>query len=159
MSNTITIQGKIIQFPSSAQSPNWATPIIEFAEAVEAALAGLAGAYDVSPQIYTVSSDVNTNVDVPLLSFPTSNVRGAYIRYSFYRTSDSATEAETGTLDIVYNSAAGSWQMAREAVGTDTKLTFNVTNAGQVQFTTTAIGGTYVSGVLSYTAQALLQTI
>jgi hypothetical protein len=158
MSVSITIQGRVIEFPSSAASPNWAGPVVEFAEAVEDALSGVAGAYDVSPQVYTLSSDVNTNVDVPLLNFPTSNVRSAFIRYAIYRTSNTTVEAETGSLEIVYNSNAGTWQSCREAVGNDTKLTFNVTNAGQVQFSTTAIGGTYSTGTLTYTAQAILQS-
>lgn len=158
MSKIITIQGQIIEFPSSAQSPNWAEPVIEFAEAVEGALSGLAGSFDVPPQVYTLTSDVNTNLDIPLLSFPTSNVRSAFIRYAIYRTSDTTTEAETGTLDVIYNATLGSWQICREAVGTDTKAIFNITNTGQVQMTTTAIGGTYVTGTLSYLAQAILQS-
>lgn len=158
MAITLTIQGKIIDFPSSAQSPNWASALVEFAEAVEAALDGVAGDYDVAPEILTISSDVNTLVDIETLSFPTANVRGAFIRYAFERSSDTTTEVETGSLDIIYNDDTGSWQSSREAVGTDTGLTFTVTNTGQVQYSTTAIGGTFVSGALTYTAQALLKS-
>lgn len=153
----ITIQGEVISFPDSAQSPNWSPPLIQFAEAVEDALSGIVGQYDVAPQVYTIASDVNTNVDIPLLSFATSAVRGVYIKYSIYRSSNTTIEAETGMLMLVYNSFAGSWQISREAIGTDTKLTFNVTNGGSVQYTTTAIGGTYASGKLSYSASTLLQ--
>jgi hypothetical protein len=157
MANTIIIQGKTIEFPSSAQSPNWSEGIIDFANAVSDALSGVVGTYDVPPQTYAIVSDVNSNVNVPALTFPTATVRGAFVRYAFYRTSDTATEAETGTLTLLYNSAAGTWQISRDAVGTVTKLSFTVTNIGQVQLSTTAIGGTYQSGKLTYSAQAILQ--
>lgn len=156
MSTTITIQGNIIEFPTSADSPNWASAIVDFAQAVEDALSGLAGTYDVAPQVYTISSDINSATDVPLLSFPTANVRGAFIRYALYRTSNTTTEVECGNLEVVYNTGAGSWQISRDAVGTNSTVTFTITNTGQVQFESTAIGGTYSTGKLTYSAQAML---
>lgn len=159
MSTTITIGSQIIDFPSSAEEQNWATPVIEFAEAVEAALEGLAGAYDVSPQILDLTSDINSATDVPLLTFPTTNVRGAYVKYSLYRDSDTTTEVEAGELTAIYNNTLGTWSMSREATGTTNNLTLSITNAGQIQFATTAIGGTYAEGTLSYQATALLQDV
>ncbi len=111
----IIIQGQIIEFPNSGGSPNWAPAVIEFAEAVEGALAGVAGTYDVAPQVYDIASDVNTLVNVPLLTFPVANVRSAFIRYAIYRVSDTITESETGTLEIVYNNLTGTWQISRES--------------------------------------------
>lgn len=157
MSKTITIGGNIIDFPTSAESPNWAPALVDFADAVEGALSGLAGTYDVSPQIYTLISDVNTNVDLPKLSFPTSNVRGAFIRYAYHRNSNTTREVESGNLIIIYDDTAGSWQISRDSVGTATRLSFNITNTGQVQFSTTAIGGTFTAGTISYQANSLLK--
>lgn len=157
MSVQIVVGGEIIEFPSSGAQANWSPALIQFAEATAGVLAGVAGSYDVSPQIYSIVSDVNTNVNVPLLTFPIANVRSAMIRYAIYRVSDTTTEAETGVVEIVYNNATSSWQISREATGTDNGLTFSVTNVGQVQFSTTAIGGTYTSGTLSYAATAILQ--
>ncbi len=153
----ITVQGQIIEFPNSGASPNWAPAVIEFAEAVEGALAGVAGTYDVAPQVYDIASDINTLVNVPLLTFPVANVRSAFIRYAIYRRSNTTTESETGTLEIVYNNLTGTWQISREGTGTDNGITFTVTNVGQVQFSTTAIGGVYAEGTLSYGASAILQ--
>lgn len=157
MSITINIKGTPISFPSSGESPNWGPAIIEFAKAVEETLSAVAGTYDVAPQVFDLTSDVNTNLDIPLLSFPTTSVRGAFIRYAIFRQSDTVTETESGSLEIVYDSDAATWYMSREAVGSDTALTFNITAAGQVQLSTTAIGGTYSDGKLTYVAQAVLQ--
>lgn len=158
MSTQVVVGGEIIEFPSSGAQANWSPPLIQFAQAVSGVLASVAGAYDVPAQILTLSSDVNTSLNIPLLTFPTTNVRSAFIRYAIYRLSDTTTESETGTLEIIYNNATGAWQISREAVGTDTNSTFTVTNVGQVQITTTAIGGVYDTGTLSYVASAILQT-
>lgn len=158
MSTTLTIQGKVIQFPTSADSPNWSQAVVDFAKAVASALSGLAGTYDVAPQIYTITADVNTNVNIPLLSFPTSNVLGAVVPYSYSRDSDTNHEVETGVLLLIYNANAGIWDVSREGTGTDANtVSFNVTNAGQVQFSTTAIGGTFSTGTLAYSASAIVK--
>lgn len=159
---TITIQGTPIAFPSSSQEPNWAPAIIQFAEAVEAALNGIVGPYDISPQVLALSSNINTNLDIPNLAFPTSAVRGAFIKYAIYRKSTgvgATTVVESGNIIAVYNADSGGakWEWSNDFSGTPTAV-FNVTDTGQVQLTTTAITGTYAAGFLTYSATALTQT-
>lgn len=161
MSTSITIQGNVIEFPSSGESPNWAPALIEFAQAVEAALSGLAGAFDVPPQILSIDAqNPGTSIDIPALSFPVTDVRGVSVDYSVYRTTSSDTAYEFGTLKLIYNgngSVGEKWEFSRDAVG-DGKISFYVTDAGQVQFTTQTMAGTSHSGQLAYKAQAILQT-
>lgn len=156
----INIQGTIIEFPDSAQSPNWADPVIQFAEAVAAALASVAGPFDVSPQIYLMVSNVNTNVALPNLAFPTSNVRGARITYTVFRTTSTNTVAEEGNIDIVYNPDGpfgNKWEISREKTG-DALVTFSITDTGIVQFTSALLPGLNHQGNIGYTAKALLQS-
>ena len=156
---TITIGSEVIEFPNSASGPNWAPALVQFAEAVETALSGLAGEYDVQPHVLTLAQEANTNLDMPLLSFATSAVRSAFIQYSIYRVSSTSEEAEVGTLEVIYNSVDGTWEIGREGTGTDNNVTFDITPAGQIRVTTTAIdGGTYTSGKISYRATAVLQS-
>src|SRR5271166_6383234 len=139
----INIQGTIINFPDSAQSPNWAEPIIQFAEAVAQALATVTGPYDVPPQIYTMISNVNTNIALPSLTFPTSNVRSAFIYYSVYRNTTgigAMTLSETGELEVVYNPngpIGNKWDISNEHGGSNSGVTFTITDQGQVQFSST----------------------
>lgn len=160
MSVPITISGTTINFPSSGESPNWAPAVIEFAQAVAGALVSVAGPFDIPPQIYVMTSNANTNVNIPNLAFPTSTVRGAFIRYAVYRNTNSTTEVETGNIMIVYNPAGpggNKWAITRDFVG-DADVTFSITDVGQVQFSSTAISGSSHNGVITYTAQALLNS-
>lgn len=152
----ITIQGEVIEIPNSGASPNWAPAIIRFAELVANTLNSFAGPYDVSKQIVPLPSDVNVNNDAPLLNFPVAAVRGAFIRYTVYRKSDTVTKVKAGNLIAVYNpdaSPGNKWDLTDVFSG-ENILSFNITDAGQVQYTTTALGGVYQEGTLTYTALA-----
>lgn len=160
MSIPLTIQGQVIQFPSDSQDPDWAPGIIAFAQAVATALQGVAGTYDVSPQIFTLDSyNPGVNVAIPLLNFPVSNVRSVIVYYSLYRSTSSANAGDAGQLQLAYipsNGTGNKWEIIRQ--GTDDSgggITFTVTDAGQVQFTTNTLAGTGHSGKLSYSAKAL----
>ena len=95
------------------------------------------------------------------MSFPTSSVRAAFIRYSVYRenATPSTIVTETGTLNIVYNQSNptnNKWEISQDKTG-NASITFTVTDAGQVQYTTSAIAGTFVTGKIYFTAQSMLQ--
>jgi hypothetical protein len=87
----ITIQSTVINFPSSGSSPNWSEAVIQFAEAVAAALALVVGPFDVAPQTFVMTSNANTNVALPNLTFPPSDVQGAVIQYSVLRQTNGAS--------------------------------------------------------------------
>jgi len=158
MSVPVTITGTTVLFPSSGQEANWSGPVVQFAQLVADALSLVAGPFDVFPQIYTMVSNANTNVNVTNLSFPTSNVRAAFIRYTVYRNTNSTTVTEAGNLIIVYNpsfSIGSKWSINRVYTG-DASINFNVTDTGQIQFSTTSIAGTGHVGTITYSATSLL---
>lgn len=156
MAFPITIQGTVIQFPSDADSPDWSPAVIQFAQLVATALSGVVGPYDVAPYVYTMVADTNTNVALPNLTFPDSAVRAAFIRYSVSRSNSSSENDEAGNIVVVYNTLAGTWEMIQSKVGI-TDITFSIANDGQVQFSSTGIGGTSPIGTISYKAEAVLQ--
>ena len=155
----IIIQGTIINYPTSGSDPNWSQAMVDFAIAVQNALGSFVGPYDVPPQTFTMTSNAYSNEPLPNLSFPTATVQGAVISYSVYRNSTTETPTETGTIMINYNPLAGAglkWEVSREYIG-DGKVTFNVTDVGQVEFSSTTLSGTYNTGYLTYQAKAVLQ--
>ena len=159
MSIPIQIQNTLINFPSSGESPNWAQAIIDFAQAVELALASVVGPYDTPPQVYTMVSNVNTLVALPNLNFPTTAVRSAFIRYAVYRTTSTNTAYEAGSITIVYNATnpiGNKWEITNDHIGNGL-ITFIIADTGQMEFSTTALPGSSHSGRITYVAQAVLQ--
>lgn len=161
MSQIITIGSTVIAFPSSGESPNWAQPVIDFATAVQNTLSGLAGVADVFPQTFVINNfNPGTNIDIPNLTFSTTIVRAAFVRYSVFRTTNSTTAYEAGEIKIVYNPngpAGNKWEFDRSYVG-DGQISFTITDTGQFQLNTVALGGINHTGILTYAAQALLQS-
>lgn len=105
------------------------------------------------------SYNPGNNVILPNLSFSTSIVRGAFIRYALNRKTDSTEVSEEGSIQIVYNASnptSSKWEVTRDSIG-DASITFTVTDVGQVQFSTTTISGANHAGKIFYTAQAMLQ--
>lgn len=106
-----------------------------------------------------MTSNANTNVSLPSLAFPTSNVRGATISYTVYRHTTTTTVAEDGTLVIVYNPngpLGNKWEISNEHTGQG-QVTFTITDQGQIQFTSVLLSGINHTGFIGYTAKALLQ--
>lgn len=158
MSIQINIQGTLIDFPSSGQSPNWAPAVIEFAQAVEEALSGVVGPYDVPPQVIDIQNGV-TNQNILALSFAPSVVRSAQIRYSIYRqNNDPYNEAETGNMLVTYDGS--NWTIERDFMSNQPSpsVTFDILNTGQIRYTSTLKNAAGYSGKLSFAAQALEQT-
>jgi hypothetical protein len=157
----ITIQGTPIEFPDSGASPNWAEATIQFAEAVEDALAVAVGTGDITPTSITLDSfNGVTDQSITGLSFSTSTIRAAFISYSIYRTTSAADAAEAGQLIVLFNDNNGvgeKWEILREYSG-DGQTTFSITDAGQVQFSNTALAGTGHAGKLRFMAKALTQS-
>jgi hypothetical protein len=158
LSIPITINGTIVNFPSSGDSPNWSPAVIQFAQLVAAALQFSFGPFDIPPQTYTMTSNVNTNVALPNLAFPPSEVQGAIINYCVFRNTNSTVASETGQIFVNYNSSfptGQKWEISTNHVGI-AQITFSISDVGQVQFSTTSITGTGYTGFITYQASAIL---
>lgn len=156
---TITIAGTPIDFPNSGSSPNWAPEVIRFAQAVEAALEGVVGPFDVLPQFFTLTGAHNPTsspVEIVSLSFPVANVRSFIMEYDVFRETDSTQVTESGTFWGNYNEdgpTGDKWDFSLEKVG-DADITFDISDTGQVSFETTAIAGTGHTGRINFRARA-----
>lgn len=163
----ITIKGTTIDIPASGASPNWSPAIIEAFQLLADAVNAFTGTFDVAPQTLTIDS-YNPGVNIPIdnLVFPPSDVRAVSVFYTVYRQTDNTSliildginVAETGTLELVYNSSRPStkkWEMGRMGEG-DADITFSVTDLGQIQFTTNTVNGINHVGIISYRALAIL---
>lgn len=162
MSIPITFNGTTVNFPSSGEAPLWSPAIIQAMQLISQALSVSAGAFDIPPQIYVMTSNVNTDVAIPNLSFPTSNVSGAIIFYNCTRVTIGvgATEvSETGTIYVNYDPSqpiTEKWQVSPEYTNDSAQITFSMDDTGQMKFSTTLITGSSHQGRLYYRALAVL---
>jgi len=167
MSVQITIKNTPIDFPSSAQSPNWAPAIIEFAQVAADAINEAVGQANISPQVIDIIND-NTTHDITTpsgvsLSFSNSLVRTANVQYSIYRNNSlNQLHVESGSITVVYNGT--SWILQRDYTGTIFQEGINITidSSGQMQYTIPS-GSQYTVttgyvGKFSFAAQALSQS-
>jgi hypothetical protein len=155
----ITIGNIPINFPNTGNSPVWSDAVIQFAEAVANAINATSGPYDIPPQVYNIIADTNTGVSIPNLQFPVTNVRGAFIYYTVARVTNTASAYETGVLQLSYQpdrSTPGTlWDIQREYNG-EANVTFAITDAGQVTFSSAPLGGVFQSGQISFFAHSLI---
>lgn len=163
----IIIKGTPVNIPESGASPNWAPAIIEAFEALSEAVNSVTATYDVPPQVQNIdANNSSNNVNLNNLNFPSSDVLSATIFYSVLRQTDNSGPPdgqdlnEAGTLEINYNAGRPvglKWEIVR-TFASDAKIEFNITDLGQVQFSTTPISGINHTGSISYRAIAILTT-
>lgn len=162
---TIIIKGTPIAFPDSGASPNWAPAVIEAVEALTDAVNSVTATFDVPPQVQNIdANNSSNNVNIANLNFPATDVRAATIYYSVYRkTQDSGPPdgqevTEAGQLEISYNASrpvTQKWELVRTGQS-DAMIDFNITDLGQIQFSTTALTGINHTGIISFRAIAIL---
>jgi len=164
---TILIKGTPIAIPNSAAAANWSPAIIEAFQALADAVNVFTGSFDIAPQTKNIDIyNSSSNIDIDNLSFPPTDVRSMTVFYTTYRKTDESAPAagdnqevaESGTLICVYNNSRPStqkWEISQVGPG-DASIQFNVTDLGQVQFSTTALTGINHTGILAYRALSIL---
>lgn len=164
MSVPININGITVNFPQTGQSPAWSEAVIQAIELIAEALTISSGPFDIPPQNYVMTSNVNTNVNIPNLTFPVSAVQGSIIFYGVQRSTNSTKVSQSGILILNYDptQAPGSlWQITDEFAASSpdgAQIVFNVTDVGQLQFSTTSIAGTSHQGTINFRALAVLNS-
>ena len=163
MSINITIGNQVISFPSQGEDPNWAPPVIDFAQAVANQLQATASAFDIPPRAQILTSDANTNLNLTGVIFPSGSVRSFTFTYAVYRTNGVLSIAENGIITGVYDTLNSIWILSREF--TDNRANGNSTlyhtftmSGDQMQFSSVAIGGSYDStnSKVSFAAKTVL---
>jgi hypothetical protein len=162
---TILIKGTPIEFPDSGASPNWSPAVIEAVEALADAVNSVTATYDVGPQVQNIdANNSSNNVNINNLNFPASDVRAATVYYSVYRKTqnsgppDGQEVTEAGTLEISYNASrpiTKKWELVRTGQS-DALIDFNITDLGQIQFSTSPLTGISHEGIVSFRAIAIL---
>lgn len=153
----INIGSTPIQFPDSAQSPDWSEAVIQFAQAVADSINSVAGPYDVPAQSFLFNAAANKQT-IPNLQFSSSAVRAAYVKYSVYRSNDISSVYEAGQIIVVYNAnnvVGKKWEIINEHVG-NSSVDLIIEDDGQFKISNTS-GISFTNNKISYSAQAFSQ--
>jgi len=156
--STITIQGTPVDFPDSGEDPNWAPAIIQFAQLVENALAAAIGPNDLAPQAFALDNShlAATDVTITNFQFSSTDIRGAFCKYTVFRTRGATIMSQIGDMFIRFDGTA--WVLDYTKQG-DASITFSIDANGQVKFTTLSIGTAGIhTGYISFSAQTLPQS-
>ncbi len=159
---TLTVNNLPFEYPIPGDSPGWGQGASGWAEEVTIVLNSLLGPNDIAQTIANINNNQTSPINVGGLVFNTGSVRSAIIEYSIYRTSTAnpTGNAESGTINIVYDNLAGSgskWAQTVTNVTGNAGVYFTITDGGQVQYTSTDINSTGYSGNMHFRARSLVQ--
>lgn len=103
---------------------------------------------DINHSSYSLLNNQASYTDVTGLVFSNASVRSAKVDYSIMIDSDTDL-FEEGTLRLVFNGS--SWRIARNSMGDNSQIDFDVTASGQVQYLSPNFTN-FVSGKLNFRA-------
>jgi len=154
----LTINGVTYNYPVNGENPSWGNDATDWAQAVTEVINLFVGPGDILDTPGVIDNNITTPTNVNFLLFDTGTVRAANVDYSVFRTSDANPSgyAESGTIFIVFDDSLNQWQLSQRTVG-NSGVVFNITNAGQFQYTSTDIGSANYNGVIRFRAKALVK--
>lgn len=154
----LTINGVTYNYPVNGENPEWGNDATDWAQAVTEVINLFVGPGDILDTPGVIDNNISTPTNVNFLLFDTGTVRAANVDYSVFRTSDANPSgyAESGTIFIVFDDSLNQWQLSQRTVG-NSGVVFNITNAGQFQYTSTDIGSANYNGVIRFRAKALVK--
>jgi hypothetical protein len=104
----------------------------------------------VSQISFNIANDQSSPANITGLLFNPATFRGLILTYSLYRESSTTSAAQIGELKFVYNTADDAWFLSDTYAGQNAGVEFSITNAGQVQYTSSLYSGISYTGVLKY---------
>lgn len=158
----VTVNNIVFPYPSPGDAPGWGEAATDTIVEIAEVLQELLGPNDISETSFVVQNNIAVATNIAGLSFNTGQVRAATINYSVYRTSTAnpSGHAESGVITIVYDnsaSAGSKWLMNVGNIAGNSGINFTITDAGQLQYTSSDINATGYSGVMHFRAKALGQ--
>lgn len=97
----------------------------------------------------SINNNVATPTSIAGMALDSTYTRAAHIKYSVLRTTTTGEAVETGTIRAVYRPAAGLWLMDNTGIG-GSGVTFSITAAGQVQYTSDDLTGASYAGNIKW---------
>ena len=133
---------------------NGETVLASWFNTIRTELVNWFGAGVISETQDTIDNDASGE-NVVGLSFSGTSYRSAKVQYQVYRSDDSNTYAEAGQFFVVYNTVSSSWEIGGGVAAGNADITFAITAAGQVTYTTGNMTGGSYAGYIRFKAETL----
>lgn len=160
MPQNLVVNNNTFAYPVAGDEPGWGEAATGWAVEVTAVLDSLSGTNDIPQTSFNIANNTSSPAEVTGLLFNPASVRSAVVEYSVYRHTDSNELAEKGTLELIYKNGGttnAKWTIGRVFFGDDGGMIFTMTDAGQVQYTSTNVTGTTYTGTMHFSARVTLQ--
>lgn len=136
MPQTLTIGSESFDYPLQGETAGYGEEAASWAKAATDALASVQGPNDILATSASLTNNQTTAADIPGFVFNTAEVIGIECEYTFKRIYDSGatTVMESGKIMGHYDGSV--FTISIDSIG-DAGILFSITNAGQIQYTTT----------------------
>lgn len=155
MSKNLTVNNNTYAYPEPGDEPGWGAGTTGWAEEVTDVLATIQGPDDIPETTFIIANNMSSATDITGLTFNPITVRSAVVDYSIYRSTSLTELAEKGRLDLIYKNNGpvnNKWTIGRVFFGDDAGVIFTITDAGQMQYTSSNLSGTGYVGEIKFEA-------
>jgi hypothetical protein len=157
----LTVNNSVFAYPSPGDEPGWGEPATDWASEVSLVLSTLQNSNDILDTSAIIANNQTLpNISVTGLLFNSGTVRAAVVNYSIDIFTSGTELAEVGTLYLIYKNSGtigSKWSIGRISFGDDAGVTFTMTDAGQIQYTSSNVAGTGYIGTMNFSAKVTLQ--
>lgn len=152
MAKTLTVGTEEFDFPEEGDNAGYGENVTDWATAVSDALSTVQQRNDITNTTAAILNNVSVATAISGFSFDTSEVISINSEFIITRTTDvpAVSLVESGYIEGNFNGS--DWTIVVESVG-NSGVTFDITAAGQVTYTSTNMTGTNYSGEIRFRAK------
>lgn len=154
MSIPLSVNNTVFNYPTAGDPKGWGEEATAWATEVSLVLNDLKGPNDVLQSTSLILNNQSVMTDIIRLLFDPSSVRTAEISYNIVRSTNDESKNESGVITITYDAKLGLFGISQESDG-DSGVVFDVTNLGQVQYSSNLLNGLNYSGIITFRAKTL----
>lgn len=150
MSKILIIGNQEFEFPEQGTNAPWGEQVTDWAVAVTEALTIVQQPNDIVTTTALINNNQASFANIPGFSFDTSEVVSINAEFIIKRSTDTNNLVESGLIKGNFDGTT--WTCSQVSQG-NAGVTFNITDAGQIQYTSTSVSGTNYSGLIIFKAK------
>ncbi len=147
MSKELTVLGTPYTYPETGDR-KWGDDASEWAQAITDVVGTLAPPGFIPQTTFDIQDNILTFSDIDGALFDSLVVQSFRMQFYVTRTDGVVSYTETGVIEGAYTGSE--WDYGISGIG-DSGIELQVTSAGQVQYKSSSVGGTY-SGTMTFSA-------